>query len=408
MLLRNRVVTALWFIRHSSKIVKQHCFSFSLDVTLLENYNFLIKLGGSSMAKIAALSDASQFFEALLEKGGYRGVFGLRKRGDLVHYSLFVDKESLSEFVPFYPLMPVNAARALTFFTFHEKSPYPVAFVARPCEIRALIELVKLEQVRLENILLVGVDCVGVFSQKEASLKRDVESRVSDYIENLKAGKTPDGVRETCKYCLHFTPENVDVSISLIGRESPVFVFHTEKAVDLAESLGFSLTDGEEKTSKVDELLGSRKEAFSQFEKEFAETISGVDQLLMMFSRCIACHNCRSVCPICYCRDCFFDSDTFEYEAESYERRVNKFGSVRIPLDTVLFHLGRMTHMATSCVGCGMCEDACPVDIPVARAFKFVGSEVQALFEYVPGRSLDEALPLTTYKLDELHEVEDK
>jgi hypothetical protein len=36
-----------------------------------------------------------------------------------------------------------------------------------------------------------------------------------------------------------------------------------------------------------------------------------------------------------------------------------------------------------------------------------VGREAQRTFDYVPGRSLDEARPLSTYRLQELTEVED-
>ena len=38
--------------------------------------------------------------------------------------------------------------------------------------------------------------------------------------------------------------------------------------------------------------------------------------------------------------------------------------------EPLLFQLGRMSHMSLSCVSCGMCEDACPVDIPVGRIFQ--------------------------------------
>ena len=61
--------------------------------------------------------------------------------------------------------------------------------------------------------------------------------------------------------------------------------------------------------------------------------------------------------------------------------------------------------MATSCVGCGVCEEACPSNIPLLRIFKTVGHNVQQIFKYVPGRDLEEPLPLTTFKEDELQGV---
>jgi formate dehydrogenase subunit beta len=75
---------------------------------------------------------------------------------------------------------------------------------------------------------------------------------------------------------------------------------------------------------------------------------------------------------------------------------------VRLPADTLLFHLTRLNHMVTSCMGCGLCESACPSDLPVARVFQAVGEKVQAIFDYVPGRDEDEQIPISTFREDEL------
>jgi formate dehydrogenase (coenzyme F420) beta subunit len=53
-------------------------------------------------------------------------------------------------------------------------------------------------------------------------------------------------------------------------------------------------------------------------------------------------------------------------------------------------------------VGCGLCSDACPVEIPVATVFRAVGEKVQAIFDYHPGRSLEEAAPVQEFREDEL------
>ena len=76
-----------------------------------------------------------------------------------------------------------------------------------------------------------------------------------------------------------------------------------------------------------------------------------------------------------------------------------------MPTDIFLFHLTRLSHMAISCVGCGLCTEACPNNIPVFNIFRLVGYQVQKAFDYVPGRSLEEELPLTTFREDELGEV---
>jgi len=73
-----------------------------------------------------------------------------------------------------------------------------------------------------------------------------------------------------------------------------------------------------------------------------------------------------------------------------------------LPSDTLLFHITRLNHMSTSCVGCGMCTEACPSEISVGRVFRAVGEKTQAIFEYQPGRSVEDPLPVTTFREDEL------
>jgi formate dehydrogenase (coenzyme F420) beta subunit len=58
-----------------------------------------------------------------------------------------------------------------------------------------------------------------------------------------------------------------------------------------------------------------------------------------------------------------------------------------------------------SCVGCGMCTEACPSELPVGTVFRAIGQRVQGTFDYLPGRSLEEQLPLITFKADEWTEV---
>ena len=73
--------------------------------------------------------------------------------------------------------------------------------------------------------------------------------------------------------------------------------------------------------------------------------------------------------------------------------------------DTLLFQMTRLNHMAASCVSCGMCSSACPSEIPVGAIISAIGEQVQAEFEYIPGRDIGEPLPLITFHPDEWTEV---
>ena len=52
-----------------------------------------------------------------------------------------------------------------------------------------------------------------------------------------------------------------------------------------------------------------------------------------------------------------------------------------------------------------MCSDVCPVGIPVAAVFRKTGEKTAALFDYVPGRDVEESIPVMVYKEEELSDL---
>jgi formate dehydrogenase subunit beta len=124
-----------------------------------------------------------------------------------------------------------------------------------------------------------------------------------------------------------------------------------------------------------------------------------------LFAACIRCHNCMTACPICYCKTCLFKTASFDHQPDYYLNASRRKGAVRMLSDMLLFHMTRLNHMSTSCVSCGMCTSACPSNIPVGTIFSAIGSQVQAAFDYVPGRNVEEPLPLITFQASEWMEV---
>ena len=113
---------------------------------------------------------------------------------------------------------------------------------------------------------------------------------------------------------------------------------------------------------------------------------------------CTQCFACQSACPICHCRICFFRTDTFEPESERYFRWAEKEHALRMPPEILLYHLTRLNHVAASCVGCGLCESACPRGLPLTTIFKTVGDGIQKELNYEPGKSVDDEIPIYTFK----------
>jgi ferredoxin len=102
---------------------------------------------------------------------------------------------------------------------------------------------------------------------------------------------------------------------------------------------------------------------------------------MRQFGKCIKCYGCRNICPACFCPTC-----TLEDQA------LIKPGGM--PPEIPIFHLHKAYHMADRCIDCGLCEEACPMGIPVRRLYRKVRKSVKNLFGYVPGEKEEEKGPL--------------
>jgi formate dehydrogenase subunit beta len=104
------------------------------------------------------------------------------------------------------------------------------------------------------------------------------------------------------------------------------------------------------------------------------------DYWIGQFSQCVKCFGCRDACPICYCKECWLEP---------------KRGHVRggqIPPD-VMWPMVRAVHVMDSCVNCGQCQDACSMNLPLARFVHMLNRELAAIFDYEPGLDVDASPP---------------
>jgi len=53
----------------------------------------------------------------------------------------------------------------------------------------------------------------------------------------------------------------------------------------------------------------------------------------------------------------------------------------------------RLLHLMDSCIGCGQCEDVCPVDIPLTLIHRRFAERMQRKLNYTPGMSVEEKPP---------------
>jgi formate dehydrogenase subunit beta len=368
-----------------------------------DNKGALFAAEGEPREKVIA------FLQQAISKGCFDAVLiPVRAEGtDSFSYLLTRDEALLKNAYPLPPIMTVQGAKAISGLTGHGKGKKKIAALVRPCEARATAELFKLGQVDLENIFLITIDCPGALPL--ADWAEDAQ-KAEELFARVQKGEAGESLRPICQICDKFSATGAeDLHIGILGTKSSgiLLIPNSPKGEGILNCLGVAADadiSGWEQT--VESLTEKRKEKRQKFMQEFGPKATGLDNLLNTFSQCINCHNCMRVCPICYCRQCFFDSNDMKFAFEDYLDRAGAAGGLRLPPETLLFHIGRMLHMSLSCVSCGACEDACPTAIPVAQIFSLVGNQNQEEFDYVPGRSRDEPLPLRTFEEKEFEEVE--
>jgi len=354
------------------------------------------------------LAAVQQFLYGLLEKGVVDTLLvPMRTSAGAVTPALVSNPELLIAADPLAPVMPGNAATLAGKLSIREPRA-KVGAVLRSCELRALVELVKLQQANTDDLTLISVDCAGTFEVPVYQQHRE-DGNGSIWRELYQTASTePDSprpeLRLACRMCEQPVYDDADITIELLGSDLNQGIYLSLSDA-LGETLGLSDAVSNGRAQVLEKLVAARTAARDAEFATIRERLEGEESIIGVFDACIRCHNCMTVCPVCYCKTCVFKSPVFDHEPMQYIGWANQKGAYRLPADTSLFHLTRLNHMGVSCVGCGMCTQACPADLPVGSVFRAIGQRLQETFEYVPGRSLDEPLPLITFKEDEWTEM---
>jgi len=333
---------------------------------------------------------------------------------NVVMPTLVADPEQLNGVDPLAPVFPMNAAKIVSRFT-RKSMGGKVAVVLRPCEIRAFIELVKLKQGRIEELVLVGIDCLGAFKNSDyiQMVGEKGSEFTAEFYKGALSGKevAVEGfeLSPACKACENPVPDGADIIIGLFGIDTNTELLvqaRTPKGAQLYQNLGFSeAEEPPERTAAVESLVAERIAYRDKMFAETTEATNSLEKLSIYLANCINCYNCRVACPVCYCKECVFVTDVFNHEPVQYLRWANRKGIIKMPTDTIFYHVTRIAHMSTACVGCGQCTNACPNNIPVLELFRTVSNRTQKAFEYEAGRSIEDDPPLSIFREDELSEV---
>jgi formate dehydrogenase subunit beta len=100
------------------------------------------------------------------------------------------------------------------------------------------------------------------------------------------------------------------------------------------------------------------------------------------FLKCVKCYGCRDICPMCFCKECSLECEDLISKGD-------------LPVDIPVFHLTRAMHMADRCIDCGLCDEACPSDIPLRLLYKKTAQIMDTEFGFTSGINKDEKSPLS-------------
>lgn len=307
------------------------------------------------------------------------------------------DPMQLNAANPLAPVMRINSAAVLARLQ-REESGKTLGAVLRPCELRAVIELMKVGRIDPTQLLLIGIDCLGTY-ESEAYAQVARASRASPTDEMLRWTRqgpiAPYRLRNACQMCEHFTPEHADITIGLLGMNIRDRIVVQTRA-DIAEKLHLTATPSNGREKAIARLVAIRHHRREMAIANARQLISDVPGLFALFAQCTGCGECNEACPFCGTRD------FRPYPArEGRTQRANDWASGEMwPMhqrETGPFNdLVAWGRRAASCVSCGMCESACKYHEPLTSIQAALGSKLQEMYHYVPGRDINERLPWAT------------
>jgi formate dehydrogenase subunit beta len=357
-----------------------------------------------------------------LESGMVDGVFAVRKGADVYDAipTLVTDPAEIEGIAGSLHcgtlLLPKQMRRCLLAV----EPTMRVAAVLKGCDVKAIYEMAKRNQVNLDNVIMIGLNCGGTIRPEAARiivrerLGLDPDDVVKEEIDKGKfivitkdgehksisideleegavdlLGEEGLGRRSNCRRCKIKIPRQADLACGnwgVIGDKAGNATFvevGSEKGANLLNSaMQAGALETQPAPEKGIEIRGKVENAMLKLgdkwrARYFGALGEGRERLMTIMeetSRCIKCYSCIENCPICYCIDCSTKKD---YLVEP--------GKIPPPF---MFHLIRFAHISDSCVNCGQCEELCPVEIPNSVFMHALQVDLEEMFGFHPGEDM--------------------
>ncbi|MFA6000534.1 MAG: 4Fe-4S dicluster domain-containing protein [Thermoleophilia bacterium] len=247
-----------------------------------------------------------------------------------------------------------------------------VGIVAKGCDARSIVQLIVEGAVERERVKVIGVTCAaGMLDVKAIWRRHGYGARIDDTGDSLSVGGDRVDRNEylmgKCRDCGAAAPVIHDELIEMSGPGRDSAPTSSGGSNDTTPDGTLALKQ------RFDAMPAAGRRAFWREQ----------------FSRCIRCYACREACPMCFCRDVCTMQTTDPHWA----------GGDTNARESEMVQLVRVNHLAGRCTGCGECERACPVGIPLMLLLGEQNNIIEEMFDYRAGTDLEAKSPLLTFDI---------
>jgi formate dehydrogenase subunit beta len=292
---------------------------------------------------------------------------------------IIADPKELDKVNPFTPLMPLNGAKLIPDLM-RNNPKARVGAMLRPCEMRALIEIIKRKEFDTNRLVTLCVDCLGTLPADEyqwrAERKGTSKALAQETIQFARQGGiVPYRYRSACQMCISPKAENADINVGILGLPARQHIFISTKDSNIAECLRNGgipidpklLAQHQRVVSRMVTRTHNTRERITNGLADFLP--ADVEALVDQLESCGDCQVCLNTCPI----------SAIDPPQRGEDGRYDRDGVAR---------------WLVSCSGCGMCEQSCPNHLPLSIIFGHIRDQLAAEHNYIPGHSEDELLPI--------------
>lgn len=336
----------------------------------LENAECLMKVADMTLSSLRPLgtgqgSKIEDLKTAIKEKlADLDCVIGWQQGYDAAHsVPLFMRKPEDVDKLVWGPLNVNNAAVYLPKYKGRK-----IGVVVKGCDSRSVTQLIQEGLLNRDDVTIFSMPCEGTLDMARVNQKLGAYQNI-DSVEYDEAGVTITADGTAHRFCMVEYAQGKCYGCTTPGAVLADVRLGVPKAVQPG-----SVTPPE--LALLDSM--SLEERFSFWKTQM--------------ERCVRCYACRNACPMCVCRDhCVAESRTPHWLTQE-----------DTPREKLFFQTIHALHLAGRCTGCGECQRACPVGIPILALRQQIGRAVAETFDgYKAGMNPEAVPPLMGFELEE-------